>query len=113
MPLSRGKSKVAFEHNVKAEMNAGKPQKQALAIAYATKRRKMAHGGMIDEEPQEHIDDSFLSDEDALESPFQEAADDPMQSDEAELDEHNALDEPNEVSLDSIMKKVRKLHRGM
>jgi hypothetical protein len=29
---------MAFRKNVKAEMAAGKPQKQAVAIAYATKR---------------------------------------------------------------------------
>lgn len=34
MPLEHGKSKAAFSHNVKAEMAAGKPQKQAVAIAY-------------------------------------------------------------------------------
>lgn len=34
MPLYEGKSKNAFSHNVAAEMQAGKPQKQALAIAY-------------------------------------------------------------------------------
>lgn len=39
MPLERGKSKKAFSHNVKAEMKAGKPQKQAVAIAYSEKRR--------------------------------------------------------------------------
>ena len=39
-------SKGAFSHNVKAEIAAGKPPKQAVAIAYATKgeARKMAHG---------------------------------------------------------------------
>ena len=35
MPLEKGKSKEAFEHNVKAEIEAGKPQKQAVAIAYS------------------------------------------------------------------------------
>ena len=46
MPLIKGKSKEAFSHNVKAELAAGKPLKQSLAIAYATKReaKKMAHG---------------------------------------------------------------------
>ena len=39
MPLSTGKSKKAFSDNVRAEMEAGKPQKQAVAIAYAQKRR--------------------------------------------------------------------------
>lgn len=40
MPLQRGKSKAAFEHNVKTEMDAGKPQKQAVAIAYRLQRGK-------------------------------------------------------------------------
>lgn len=34
MPLEKGKSREAFSHNVKAEMDAGKLQKQAVAIAY-------------------------------------------------------------------------------
>ncbi len=34
MPLIKSKSKEAFGKNVKAEMKAGKPQKQAVAIAY-------------------------------------------------------------------------------
>lgn len=46
MPLSKGKSDKAFSHNVEAEMHAGKPQNQALAIAYSIRRRKKAHGGM-------------------------------------------------------------------
>ncbi len=39
MPLKSGKSKAAFSANVETEMAAGKPQKQAVAIAYAVKRR--------------------------------------------------------------------------
>ncbi len=39
MPLKKGKSPKAFSENVKTEMEAGKPQKQAVAIAYATKRK--------------------------------------------------------------------------
>ena len=35
MPLRPGKSKAAFSHNVEVEIEAGKPQKQAVAIAYA------------------------------------------------------------------------------
>lgn len=34
MPLEKGKSKAAFSHNVRTEIKAGKPQKQAVAIAY-------------------------------------------------------------------------------
>jgi hypothetical protein len=38
MPLESGKSRAAFEHNVKTEVEAGKPQKQAVAIAYSKAR---------------------------------------------------------------------------
>ena len=38
MPLVKSASIEAFRKNVKAEVNAGKPVKQAVAIAYATKR---------------------------------------------------------------------------
>ena len=39
MPLKKSSSQKAFEHNLKAELKAGKSKKQALAIAYAMKRR--------------------------------------------------------------------------
>jgi hypothetical protein len=46
MPLTKSKSNKAFEHNIKAEIDAGKPQKQAVAIAYSVKRAaKKADGG--------------------------------------------------------------------
>jgi hypothetical protein len=38
MPLVKSSSKEAFRKNVKAEVQFGKPVKQAVAIAYATKR---------------------------------------------------------------------------
>lgn len=38
MPLEKGKSNKSFEHNIKAEVHAGKPVKQAVAIAYSEKR---------------------------------------------------------------------------
>jgi hypothetical protein len=39
MSLWKGKSKRAFKHNIKVEIKAGRPVRQAVAIAYATKRR--------------------------------------------------------------------------
>lgn len=50
MPLVKGKaakSRKGFSENVKREMEAGKPQKQAVAIAYseAGKAKKKKKGG--------------------------------------------------------------------
>lgn len=39
MPLKKSTSKKAFQSNVKAEIHAGKPVKQAVAIAYSVKRK--------------------------------------------------------------------------
>lgn len=38
MPLKKSTSPKAFKANVKAEVKAGKPVKQAVAIAYSVKR---------------------------------------------------------------------------
>lgn len=45
MPLQKSSSPEAFKSNLKAEIAAGKPQKQALAIAYRVKREGRASGG--------------------------------------------------------------------
>ena len=48
MPLTKSKSAEAFKSNVKAEIAAGKPQKQAVAIAYDVQRRaKKKDGGGV------------------------------------------------------------------
>lgn len=39
MPLTKSTSKRAFKKNIRAEVKAGKPVKQAVAIAYAVKRK--------------------------------------------------------------------------
>ena len=44
MPLQKGKGKKAFSSNVKTEMAAGKPQKQAVAIAYSEAGEKKKKG---------------------------------------------------------------------
>jgi hypothetical protein len=38
MPLTKSTSKQAFQKNVRTEIQAGRPTKQAVAIAYAVKR---------------------------------------------------------------------------
>lgn len=46
MPLKKSASKAAFSKNVKTEIAAGKPQKQAVAIAYATQRKASGKSAM-------------------------------------------------------------------
>lgn len=40
MPLMKGKSKKAVSQNIKTEMKAGRPQKQAIAIALSVARKR-------------------------------------------------------------------------
>lgn len=42
MPLVKGKSQKAFKENIRREVGAGKPVKQAVAIAYSVKRKAQA-----------------------------------------------------------------------
>ena len=39
MPLTKSAGKKAFSSNVSAEMKAGRPQKQAVAIAFSVQRK--------------------------------------------------------------------------
>ncbi len=39
MPLAQGKSKQTIASNIATEIKAGRPQKQAIAIAYSEARR--------------------------------------------------------------------------
>jgi len=84
MPLMKKASEKAFKHNVKAEMHAGKPQAQSLAIAYATKRRAkkehMAKGGFVHEEEAEY---------DPVEHPHVEHNEIAMHEDDKDLNQHH------------------------
>ena len=44
MPLKKSTSAKAFKENIKTEVKAGKPVKQAVAIAYAEKREAAKKG---------------------------------------------------------------------
>jgi hypothetical protein len=44
MPLVKSASKGAFRKNIRAEVRAGAPVKQAVAIAYSVKRRASKKG---------------------------------------------------------------------
>ena len=43
MPLIKSGSKKAISQNIKREMHAGKPQKQAIAIAMSVARKHNRH----------------------------------------------------------------------
>lgn len=49
MPLAQGKSRAAISKNIKTEMKAGRPQKQAIAIAFSEARKgeKRSNLGMV------------------------------------------------------------------
>jgi hypothetical protein len=47
MPLDKSKSPRAFQKNIKTEVAAGKPVKQAVAIAYAIAGKKKKTGEKI------------------------------------------------------------------
>ena len=66
MPLIHSKRPAAFKHNIKVEEEAGKPQKQAVAIAYKEAGEGIAHmakGGPVEANPEEakKIQDGFNS----------------------------------------------------
>jgi hypothetical protein len=44
MPLIKSPSKTARNQNIKTEIAAGKPPKQAVAIGYAIQRKEKAKG---------------------------------------------------------------------
>ena len=46
MPLKKSTSKKAFQENLSTEIKAGKPIKQALAIAYSVKRKAQKRKNM-------------------------------------------------------------------
>ena len=44
MPLKKGSSRKIMSANIKTEIAAGKPQKQAVAIAYSVARKGKGKG---------------------------------------------------------------------
>ena len=47
MPLDKSKSPKAFQKNIRTEIKAGRPMKQAVAIAYSVAGKKKKMGEKI------------------------------------------------------------------
>lgn len=115
MPLSKGKSDKAFEHNIKAEMNSGKPQKQAVAVAYAVRRRAkhMSHGGPVEQCYEcgglvESAEMPLEDDGDFLSNPYSELDTEEHEHTYPDLDNTEDRGEPMKDRLKSILSKKRK-----
>lgn len=106
MPLIKSKSKKAMSKNIATEMHHGKPQKQAIAIAYAVRRKAMkhkAHGGEIEQAMSEHAKEE-LKDLEKLEHEHEE-----MLSDK-DLMEHEAAEEEEKegMAMGGIADRIRR-----
>lgn len=113
MPLIKSKSDKAFKSNIKAEIAAGKPQKQAVAIAYSVKRTaKKARGGIIDDDymPRRRVSTNphdYDSDVD-----YYKAIGDPRGNEDDENEGADNVPMPSRTALQKSKKRVQKITAG-
>lgn len=119
MPLMQGKSKKAFEKNIKTEMAHGKPQNQALAIAYSVKRKnkKMALGGEVNQSaktehrpmPEERDNDAaMVSRNDSIKPPHNDrVTDTPERKQAAKGMKTTRIKHPKMVPSDVLNARLR------
>jgi len=105
MPLLKGKKNMG--KNIKTEMEAGKPQKQAVAIAYSMlkRKKKMAKGGEVREEVFDGKLDNDEKEQTSLD-PVQRFA----KGGEAEMKE-NYQDDGDSDEDDIVSRAMRKMKK--
>ena len=116
MPLIEGKSKKSFVKNLKTEIDAGKPKKQALAIAYSIKRRNQkAHGGMVQNEKlhpeHSHVSESTKRIERLMKKKM--AMGGMVESDDDMFlsmpDDNDELDSPDAPQIDEAKERIKRV----
>lgn len=114
MPLIQGYSKKTVGKNIKKEMEAGKPQKQAIAIALSVKRKnspkKMADGGEVKKPEEQMIGPNEQKARDQLASAF--GAQKPVQKAYGgEIKGQSEMKHPKSIA-EAIMMKKKKMADG-
>jgi hypothetical protein len=111
MPLIKSKSDKAFKSNIKAEVKAGKPVKQAVAIAYSTKRAaKKAHGGDVTwediDEPRPSYGRSTNPHDYDSDIDYYKAIGDPRGDDDDEVDTATRMSNAKKFKGQKLLKKI-------
>lgn len=100
MPLKSGNSHSVVSSNIKELVKSGRPVKQSIAIALANKRKfkKMAEGGLVNDDfDMEGTPDAIdVGDEDSYKSSMPSAAAEKPEFMEEEGKEHRSIVEINE-----------------
>jgi len=113
MPLIKSKSEKAFKKNIATEVKAGRPVKQAVAIAYSTKRAaKKAYGGIIDDDFMPRRRGSTNPHDYDSDVDYYKAIGDPRGNEDDENEGADNVHMPSRTALHKSKKGVQKITAG-